>query len=546
MTSVESTSGSRIYTYTSDGSIASTLDQNDSLTEYDYDAQGRLSAVHEGDGSPSHLISYSSNVTSIQTHETSAEFEFEMEQGHLVSLTDEDGLIEIERNKQGYIIGLQDAEQRAYFERDELQQVVATHYPSGFVSRYAYDALGNRNWVLHSTGSSVHYRHDSAGNIIEVTVSDGDGRFKRQKVEIGEMNQVHRVIYDGDRGLSAHYDAQSRPIRLEVGTDTISIDYGPRGDSMRMVSKNSGKEWQGDVPIPRAHDMGDRAKVLKRSNVNQSQPGHRVLHFNEWTFEVEFVDPLFLELRGLNEAQAILSVANELIRSDALASATSFEKPSNPIFQPFEYRSTNCCIPCSINVCQECTVGGRRASWWLCFCQSETLWHSYGPSGGDPEAEQPIQEILDIMQEYVEEKQPAPAYEDFTNSASTEHFTSSEYNSGNYEYFVAKKMLEIAETVRAKYNEKIDDDPNTDYSLVIESGYRNPKRNKEIGGKETSKHMYGDAIDLRVPQDNMPANWTVKTAGDFLFTVADSLYGEDNSEYYLYLNGNVVHIEYDP
>jgi uncharacterized protein YcbK (DUF882 family) len=39
-----------------------------------------------------------------------------------------------------------------------------------------------------------------------------------------------------------------------------------------------------------------------------------------------------------------------------------------------------------------------------------------------------------------------------------------------------------------------------DVPLIINSGYRTPEHNKAVGGAENSQHLYGTAVDVRVPK----------------------------------------------
>ena len=55
-------------------------------------------------------------------------------------------------------------------------------------------------------------------------------------------------------------------------------------------------------------------------------------------------DPLELGVSGLHEARRLRSAAVSLFAEDKRGAMMDFEKPSNPVFQPLEYRSTNCCI----------------------------------------------------------------------------------------------------------------------------------------------------------------------------------------------------------
>ena len=35
--------------------------------------------------------------------------------------------------------------------------------------------------------------------------------------------------------------------------------------------------------------------------------------------------------------------------------------------------------------------------------------------------------------------------------------------------------------------------------VIVNSGYRNPAYNKKVGGSSTSRHLMGEAADIRVP-----------------------------------------------
>lgn len=98
-------------------------------------------------------------------------------------------------------------------------------------------------------------------------------------------------------------------------------------------------------------------------------------------------------------------------------------------------------------------------------------------------------------------------------------------------------MTELAEAVRARYNEIIDSDSETDYGLVISSGYRNPKKNDRLdGSSETSKHQWGRAVDL-VP-GRLPPNTTTAEALEDIRRAAE----QTHPGHYIYNSGRHVHI----
>ena len=205
------------------------------------------------------------------------------------------------------------------------------------------------------------------------------------------------------------------------------------------------------------------------------------------------------------------------------------------MFQPDEYRSTNCCVPCDYYICQDCIIGGNVGSWSLCYCQAPALMIYYNPN---PYWNNPGPDTIDrIIAEYRDlNRNPIPSRGDFVKEHSSEHFSKYELNGGDYDWFIPGIVAEIAEDVRAQYNDLIDDDPDTDYGIVISSGYRNPRRNDSIGGKEDSKHQWGRAVDL-VPSTRLPPNMTAAEAMIRIEEAANAAGG-----YYVEHEGDHVHV----
>ena len=143
-----------------------------------------------------------------------------------------------------------------------------------------------------------------------------------------------------------------------------------------------------------------------------------------------------------------------------------------------------------------------------------------------------------IIDEYRElRRHPIPLREDFVKEHNSEHFGTEELNRGDHKYFIPGIMTETAETIRAKYNSLIDSDPNSEYGLVISSGYRNPRRNDRLpGSSPRSKHQWGRALDL-VP-GRLPPNMTRAQAIDKIFQAADESYPND----YIYIGGGHSHV----
>ena len=54
--------------------------------------------------------------------------------------------------------------------------------------------------------------------------------------------------------------------------------------------------------------------------------------------------------------------------------------------------------------------------------------------------------------------------------------------------FVAHELVEVLQSIRTHFGKKV----------TINSAYRTPGHNKEVGGKSYSQHLYGMAADIKV------------------------------------------------
>ena len=106
-------------------------------------------------------------------------------------------------------------------------------------------------------------------------------------------------------------------------------------------------------------------------------------------------------------ARDLLAVALPLFDANGNAAVQGFEKPSNPIFQPAEYRSTNCCVPYSSTCGGFCDPFGICMSVVNTFVRPTLTW----PAGSDEEkavydcmldnANQTLQDTLAYLRYYT-------------------------------------------------------------------------------------------------------------------------------------------------
>ena len=196
-----------------------------------------------------------------------------------------------------------------------------------------------------------------------------DGSTKRQTVTIGDMNRVERIDYEGSHTLRVDYDRMGRPVTFATGEDTVTAEYTALGRLARLSSAATGEVSAfGDdglaVGSPAKADR--RRAALSGDVVGEAQPGYGAVGIAETTFEAVPRDPVEAGVPGLAAARTLAAVAGPLF-ADGSAGMADFEKPSNPVFQPPEYRSTNCCMPFACEFCAPtgggfCYGGGNKCS----------------------------------------------------------------------------------------------------------------------------------------------------------------------------------------
>ena len=356
------------YSYRAGGNIETVVDSLDTEDQkFNYDAQGQLIAVTSSAGRTKVDISYSAD----SVHLTGAEGRFEFTTspaGVVTRLKDVGSQTEFVYDDNGYLVRLQRSGRSVRFQRDSLGRVIATTYPNGRTNTYSYDRLGNRTRVEYADGGSTAYTHDAAGNITAVDVNEANGRTRRQTVQIADMNRVDQIVYERSGALRITYDDLGRPSLFETPRDSVSVKYTSTGAVQSLTSKSVDEVWEpSDDEQPQNIQLDDpRLIALARDRVFAPRRDYGVLAFSDVNFAPTLRDPIAQGVPHLEDAQSLAAVARSVLWEEH-ANPIEFEKPSNPIFQPDEYRATNCCVPCSY-WCGDCYTGGSIASASLCYC----------------------------------------------------------------------------------------------------------------------------------------------------------------------------------
>lgn len=407
VTEARSSGGVQEYSYAPNGDMAridnrSSGDRNTRI--FEYDSQGRIASVYSEQGGLT-TVDYSGGLTRITGPDTQMAFDA-LPSGRIAFAGRNETFIGADYNSDGNLIALRSGGHTVDFGRDAMGRLSHVRYAGGEINRYQYDELGNRTAVTVGRGGATSYTHDPSGNIVEVEVTEGDGEEKRQSVDVGDMNRVERITYEGLGKLDIGYDSMGRAVSFDTGRDNLAVEYADPSVIARIVSRTTGAEWSPNNPgsggcPSRQKDF--RLEVIQGESEPMAHPYYAVAGFDEFTLELVVHDLMELGVPGLRAARATLAVAEPLFSGNAVSAMMEFEKPSNPVFQPLEYRSTNCCV-CIVVYAQE-SVGGGSApplpenNGPICICSPTPP--------PPPESELPP---------YKEPKRPALPEVEFTNN----------------------------------------------------------------------------------------------------------------------------------
>ncbi len=99
-----------------------------------------------------------------------------------------------------------------------------------------------------------------------------------------------------------------------------------------------------------------------------------------------------------------------------------------------------------------------------------------------------------IIKEYTTYKVSLkPTCFDFTQVRGNSEFPFSALNTGDYSWALIRDPL----TINAIQFGLVEWSSQYGGSMIVNSAYRNPSRNSRVGGAKQSRHMYGDAVDIK-------------------------------------------------
>ncbi len=314
--------------------------------------------LHEADGTVRTFGLFSGNdsyqIVSLSTAQNRLEFHYE---DGLLARIDSDGemLFELSRgtHEERKIVAVTDRHGRSVRYKYTDGRLQDVHDLVGNIWEHNYNSMGLLTVAMDANGQPY----------LEASF-DKSGETQVQSLDIGAMNRVERIEYEGWLGVDVKYDEMDRPIAFRKLTDDVTlptpaefveIAYTETGRIAKIESQTTGESWvpEDGWPIDEANIVNDpRAEILGRKLRGKAHPDYGVVEFVETTFDAIPVAPLELGVPSLRKATSLQSLASGLLSPRQVNAIIQFEKASNPVFQPPEYRSTNCCVPCLGSGCE--------------------------------------------------------------------------------------------------------------------------------------------------------------------------------------------------
>lgn len=190
-------------TYTADGDVASVIRPNGVVSTWSRDEAGRVTGVQhaDADGSTVSKATYTLDADGNRTSRTTLRGTWS-------------------------------------FELDAVDQLVSQTSPDGEVTRWTYDAAGNRTSQAREGGQRIEYSYDDAGQLTAV------GGVSLTHDAAGHVTSVGR---GGGRSDTYTWDWRGRLRRAATTTaDGVAAEavYGYNGDGLRVTERHRGADGQ--------------------------------------------------------------------------------------------------------------------------------------------------------------------------------------------------------------------------------------------------------------------------------------------------------------
>ncbi len=319
------------------------------VARYRYDSQGRV--VHAADSMGERA------------------YRFEAD-GRLSGITLDGQQTELAAGPDGVITGVARRDrQLAEYRHDASGRLTSIAYGDGeYSASYVYDQRGFREAANYGHGISLRLAYDSAGNMIHHALDMPDNKTLSQHYEIGDYNEVLRIRSGGTEAhgaddVSFRYDEVGRMFNAQAGGRSASVIYDDL-DRVKQIILDGRPLVEYDYPTQAVDAV---ARTDRRTGEVITGPGvSNVFGTMASIVYTRLRSTTFGPVDYAPEQKAFRVHAEYLTPDAVLLSSLDrrmipirgggldprpfgYDKPSNSLFIPPEYRSVNCYI-CSGNI----------------------------------------------------------------------------------------------------------------------------------------------------------------------------------------------------
>jgi len=199
------------YSYNDDGlleSVDGPRSDVEDITRFYYDDQRQLATVENALGHRTEILAYDAS-------------------GRVTQIKDENGVItQFSYDARGRVLSQSTSNLETNFTYSSLGLLQTIHSPDT-VLHYEYDAARRLTTVADANGNRLEYEYDLAGNITQSTIKDAESNVKNQQQTVyDKLNRVHQRISASDAVWQNQYDTLGNLIKLiDPAENTSSVIF---------------------------------------------------------------------------------------------------------------------------------------------------------------------------------------------------------------------------------------------------------------------------------------------------------------------------------
>ncbi len=318
------------------------------LAEYEYDEDGRISRASDSSGARSYRYSDRGDIVEFASATDAHAYTVD-ELGRVIRVNQSGSTLSLEYDSEDLVastlVQVPAIEIRASYQYGE----------NGFRERATYVAENS----LGRESIDVQISYDKAGNATGYRFVSGDGREQFDKYEIGQNNELTKIVSSYDAPTIYSYDDSGRPIGIQRGPQEMQIVYDVLGRTtevslndevmltehygpmdLDIATEHDDRTSQTYVPAPIVSSVYGRLEeiVYTRSAGTPFDPVRFHSRMARFVVDDDRVAlPDATQYASLERRQLTLPL-DELV----LMPLAGFDRASSSIFIPPEYFRTNC------------------------------------------------------------------------------------------------------------------------------------------------------------------------------------------------------------